>query len=82
LAHRNPRGSIVSDRRKTTGGPSERVAEATGWFARLADCLDRGRYADADVARKELNELGFLVTLRFPRQRHRPRPGKGVTDAR
>ena len=72
----------MHDRRTEADGPSERVAEATGWFARFADCLDRGRYADADVAQKKLNRLGFLVTLRLPRDRRQPSAGRRATHAR
>ena len=58
------------------GAPSERTALATGWFARLADSIDRGQFAAAGTAQKELSRLGFVVTLRTPRPRPKPR-GQG-----
>ncbi len=59
-----------------SGAPSERTAQATGWFARLADSIDRGRFADAGAAQKELFRLGYAVTLRTPRPRRKPQ-GQG-----
>ncbi len=56
--------------------PSELTAAATGWFARLVDAIDRGRFDDAGVAQRELSRLGFLVTLKTPRPfRRRPEGG-------
>ncbi len=53
--------------------PSERTAVATGWFARLADSIDRGKLAAAGTAQEELSRLGFLVTPKLPQRRRKPR---------
>jgi hypothetical protein len=54
-------------------GPSERTTTATGWFAHLADSIERGCLADAGEAQKELSKLGFDVRLKV----FRPRQQRG-----
>lgn len=60
--------------------PSERTALATGWFARLADSIDRGKLAAAGAAQDELSRLGFLVTPKPPRRRRKPQIAPGAPE--
>ena len=44
--------------------PSERAALATGLFAKLADCVDRGDFGRAAASQKQLIRLGWAVAYR------------------
>ncbi|MGO9465584.1 MAG: hypothetical protein ACLQVF_15680 [Isosphaeraceae bacterium] len=43
--------------------PSDRMALATGLFARLANAIDHGRFTEAANVRAQLSQLGFDVTI-------------------
>jgi hypothetical protein len=57
--------------------PSDRMAVATGLFARLTNAIDHGRFTEAAKVKTQLAELGFQISI-TPERTRRPVAGKVV----